>query len=81
MRFAGSGKEAVALAAEAMPDLIALNIMMAGMDGYAPWERLNQLPNFDNCPLDFLKIDGYFTRYLPTDPLDVAAATDGLLRS
>ena len=54
MLLATSGKEAVALATEAMPDLIVLDIMMDGMDGYETCEQLKQLSNFDNTPIVFL---------------------------
>jgi diguanylate cyclase (GGDEF)-like protein/PAS domain S-box-containing protein len=52
--LASSGPEALAMAAEEMPDLVVLDIMMDGMDGYETCQRLKQLPNFDNCPVVFL---------------------------
>jgi diguanylate cyclase (GGDEF)-like protein/PAS domain S-box-containing protein len=54
MQFATSGKQALALAAEEMPDLIVLDIMMDGMDGYETCAQLQKLPHFDNCPIVFL---------------------------
>lgn len=54
VQFATSGQEALLLAAKEMPDLIVLDIMMDGMDGYETCERLKQLPGFSNCPIVFL---------------------------
>ncbi|MDE2600531.1 MAG: EAL domain-containing protein [Rhodocyclaceae bacterium] len=54
VQFATSGREALLLAAEEMPDLVVLDIMMDGMDGYETCERLKQLSNFNDCPIVFL---------------------------
>lgn len=44
---ATSGQEALKVAAETRPDIILLDIMMPGMDG---WETLGQLQHFTNAP-------------------------------
>jgi two-component system KDP operon response regulator KdpE len=44
---ATSGQEALKVAAETHPDIILLDIMMPGMDG---WETLAQLKHFTNVP-------------------------------
>lgn len=54
IQFVTSGPEALALLEVAMPELIVLDIMMDGMDGYETCERIRQLPNFGNCPIVFL---------------------------
>lgn len=44
---ATSGQEALKVAAETRPDIILLDIMMPGMDG---WETLRQMQHFTNAP-------------------------------
>lgn len=50
----GSGEEALALVAEQPPDLILLDIMMPGMDGYAVANQLKDNPATANIPIIML---------------------------
>ncbi len=50
----GSGQEAIAALDQAEYDLILLDIMMPGLDGFETLERLHALPNFGNTPVIFL---------------------------
>lgn len=54
VQLASSGHDALALLANGMPDLIVLDIMMEGMDGYELCTRIQNLPHFDNRPIVFL---------------------------
>ena len=49
--FAASGKEALAMVANQPPDLILLDIMMPGMDGYEVVSRLKADPGTRNVPV------------------------------
>ncbi len=51
---ATGGVEALAMAAKAMPDLILLDVMMEGMDGYAVCERLKASEATRTIPVIFL---------------------------
>jgi formate hydrogenlyase transcriptional activator len=51
---AASGEEALALAAKAQPDLILLDIMMAGIDGYEACRRLKAAEATRAIPVIFL---------------------------
>ena len=51
---AGSGEEAIAKAAKAAPDLVLLDVMMAGLDGYAVCERLKASDATRAIPVIFL---------------------------
>jgi DNA-binding NtrC family response regulator len=51
---AASGEEAIAKAAKAMPDLVLLDVMMAGLDGYAVCERLKASEATRAIPVIFL---------------------------
>jgi len=51
---AGSGEEAIAKAAKAAPDLVLLDVMMAGLDGYAVCERLKAAEATRAIPVIFL---------------------------
>lgn len=50
----GSGEEALALVAEQPPDLILLDIMMPGMDGYEVANQLKDNPATANIPIIML---------------------------
>ena len=50
----GSGEEALALVAEQPPDLILLDIMMPGMDGYEVAHQLKGNPTTANIPIIML---------------------------
>ncbi len=52
--FALSGAEAVALAAESVPDLILLDVSMPGMDGYETLKKLRETAGLRDIPVVFL---------------------------
>ena len=55
VKVASSGEKALRIASsEAPPDLILLDIMMPGLDGYAVCERLKGQPKTANIPVIFL---------------------------
>lgn len=51
---AGDGREALAVAGEILPDLILLDIMMPGMDGYEACTHLKDNPLLSDVPIIFL---------------------------
>ncbi|WNK01226.1 diguanylate cyclase [Thalassospiraceae bacterium LMO-JJ14] len=51
--FASSGEEAIELAARENPDIIILDIMMPGMDGYEVCRKLKETPGAENIPVIF----------------------------
>ena len=51
---AASGEEAIAKAAKALPDLVLLDVMMAGLDGYVVCERLKAAEATRAIPVIFL---------------------------
>jgi signal transduction histidine kinase len=51
---ATSGEDALALLAEQQPDLILLDVMMPGMDGYQVATRIKQNPATNNIPVIML---------------------------
>ena len=52
--FANDGLEGIRIATESVPDLILLDVMMPGMDGYAVCERLQQNPRTSAIPVIFV---------------------------
>ena len=52
--YASDGLEALRIAASRVPDLILLDVMMAGMDGYEVFSRLQAEPSTSNIPVIFL---------------------------
>lgn len=48
---AASGEEALAIVAQQQPDLILLDVMMGGMDGYRAARRLKENPASQNIPI------------------------------
>jgi predicted signal transduction protein with EAL and GGDEF domain/DNA-binding response OmpR family regulator len=48
---AGSGEQALAMLAEWSPDVIVLDALMPGMDGFQTCEELRTLPGFENMPV------------------------------
>lgn len=52
--FATSGEEAIELAAQDLPDLILLDIMMPGMNGYEVCEKLKANPSTREIPVIFV---------------------------
>jgi two-component system cell cycle response regulator len=51
LAFAGNGPEALAKAAELIPDLILLDVMMPGMDGFEVCQRLRTDPLLTEVPV------------------------------
>ena len=51
---ASGGEEALDIACREEPDLILLDIMMPGMDGYSVCRRLKEIPNTRNIPVIFI---------------------------
>ena len=54
VRTAGTGEEALAMAADAVPDLLLLDMMMPGMDGFDLLVRVQQHPELAATPAIFL---------------------------
>lgn len=54
LQFATSGKQGLALAAQAPPDLILLDIMMPEMDGYEVCRQLKSDPQLRSIPVIFV---------------------------
>ena len=54
IQFATSGPEALALVAQARPDLILLDVMMPGMDGYQVCAELKRDPQTRDVPVIFV---------------------------
>jgi CheY-like chemotaxis protein len=54
VRVASSGAEAIALAAEAVPDLVLLDVMMPELDGPATLEALRKNPALASVPVIFM---------------------------
>ena len=52
--FATNGEEAIELAAQDLPDLILLDIMMPGMNGYEVCEKLKANPSTREIPVIFV---------------------------
>jgi CheY-like chemotaxis protein len=51
---AASGEEALELCVENKPDLVLMDIIMPGMDGYEATARLKRLPGLSEVPVVFL---------------------------
>jgi PAS domain S-box-containing protein len=51
LSFAASGPEALMIAHESVPDLILLDVMMPGMDGYDVCRRLREDPQLADVPI------------------------------
>ena len=51
LRTAGNGEEALAMVARQPPDLILLDVMMPGMDGYEVTARIKADPATSNIPV------------------------------
>ena len=52
--FAPNGEKALEAAVKHQPDLILLDIMMPGMDGYTVCERLKNIPETEHIPVIFV---------------------------
>ena len=51
---AASGEEGIAVASREMPDLIILDMMMPGMDGFTTIARLKETEGVSNIPVIFM---------------------------
>lgn len=92
---AEDGPTALALAERQRPDLILLDVMMPGINGFAVFERLRENPRLRSVPVIMLTalaqrsdveravelgVDGYVTK--PFEPADlVHAVSDALARA
>jgi two-component system, sensor histidine kinase and response regulator len=54
VQAADKGEDALALVAERTPDLLLLDMMMPGMDGFALLEKLKEIPKLRRAPVVFL---------------------------
>lgn len=54
LSYATSGNQALEIVRGSMFDLILLDIMMPGLDGYETCKRIKQLPNYSETPVIFL---------------------------
>lgn len=54
IRIARGGQQALDCAAESTPDLVLLDVMMPGMDGFETCERLHRIPGLADLPVIFL---------------------------
>jgi DNA-binding response OmpR family regulator len=52
------GKEALALADRVRPNLILLDVMMPGLDGYAAAQQIRMIPTLKNVSIIFLTAKG-----------------------
>jgi len=53
-RIAQDGEEALEQLALALPDIILLDIMMPGMDGFETCKRIKEIPSAQNIPIIFM---------------------------
>jgi two-component system, OmpR family, alkaline phosphatase synthesis response regulator PhoP len=51
---ASGGEEAYRLVAERVPDLVILDVMMPGIDGFEVCRRLKEMPALEDVPFIFL---------------------------
>ena len=94
LSLALSGEMALQVAARMPPDLVLLDIMMPGMDGYEVCRRLRQMPETAEVPIMFLSsleevqnktrgfeagANDYLTK--PFDMLEVKARVKSLLKA
>jgi two-component system, cell cycle sensor histidine kinase and response regulator CckA len=54
LTFASTGADGLAKAAELMPDLILLDVMMPGMDGFAVCRKIRDTPDLADIPIILL---------------------------
>jgi DNA-binding response OmpR family regulator len=71
LQTAASGKEALAIVAQQPPDLVLLDIMMPGMDGYEVAKRIKSNPATKNIPV--IMITALADRYSRIGGLDAGA--------
>ena len=56
--FAKSGREGLAILPSVHPDIILLDIMMPGMDGFAVCENIKKEPKYQETPIVFISAQG-----------------------
>ena len=91
---AASGEQGLALAIVEKPDLILLDVMMAGMDGKATLQKLKETPQIANIPVIFMtakaqkhELDSYLNLGVlgviikPFDPLTLSSEVEKLAGS
>ncbi|GAA0358069.1 sigma-54 dependent transcriptional regulator [Bowmanella denitrificans] len=54
LKVATDGEQGLELAAEYVPDLILLDVMMPGLNGYEVCDRLRNMPTTRHCPVIFM---------------------------
>jgi len=54
LAFASSGEETLEITPELMPDLILLDVMMSGIDGFETCRRLKEDPETNSIPIIFI---------------------------
>ena len=52
--IANNGEDALEIASKFIPDLILLDVMMPGMDGFETCRKLKEDPVFENIPILFV---------------------------
>jgi len=92
-RSAGSGAEALAIAGEGWPDLVVLDLVMAGIDGFETARRLKNNPQTAHIPIIMVTVLGdresrlrgleigaedFLTK--PIDPAELVIRVRNLLR-
>lgn len=55
---ATNGEQALALAQELVPNLIVLDVMMPGLDGFQTALRIRAIPTLEDCRIIFLTAKG-----------------------
>ena len=91
---AASGKEGLDLATKEKPDLILLDVMMAGMDGRATLVKLRENPETASIPVIFMtakaqkqELDSYLTLGVlgviikPFDPMTLSTEIEQMVAS
>jgi len=58
VRKAREGKEALRLAKDFLPDIIVLDVMMPGMDGFEVAKHIRQMPELEDARIVFLTAKG-----------------------
>lgn len=89
---ASTGGEALRRIAERLPDVVVLDVMMPGIDGWGVYEKIKQDPQARDVPVIFLSalaqdehlqrgyalgVDGYVTK--PFDPAHLVQVVRGVL--
>jgi CheY-like chemotaxis protein len=51
LHFAQTGAEGIALAAQLLPDIILLDVMMPGMNGFEACKKIRAIPHLAEVPI------------------------------